>query len=74
MLQNLLSLSGGAIAGIIIASLFLLADFNTVQYIVENGLPKKYEWIAAFGLVFTIVWIYFKVLDLLARAKNNNNK
>ena len=64
----------GSVAGIIIASLFLLADFNTVQYIVENGLPKKYEWIAAFGLVFTIVWIYFKVLDLLARAKNNNNK
>lgn len=64
----------GSVAGIIIASLFLLADFNTVQYIVEKGLPKKYEWISAFGLVFTIVWIYFKVLDLLARAKNNNNK
>lgn len=27
--------------------------------------PKEYEWSAAFGLVFTVIWIYLKILDLL---------
>lgn len=56
----------GSIVGIIIASLFLLVDFDTVQQAVENKLPKKYEWIGAFALVFSVIWLYLKVLDLLS--------
>ncbi|MBR2591283.1 MAG: Bax inhibitor-1/YccA family protein [Clostridia bacterium] len=50
---------------IIIASLFLICDFDTIENVVENKLPKKYEWQAAFGLAFTVVWIYLKVLELI---------
>ena len=50
---------------IIIASLFLISDFDTIERVVEGQLPKKYEWQAAFGLAFTVIWIYIKVLDLL---------
>lgn len=58
--------------GIIIATLFLLVDFDTIEYTVTNNLPKKYEWSAAFGLAFTVVWIYLKVLDLLMTISNNS--
>lgn len=51
--------------GVTIATLFLLVDFDTIQKTVENKLPKKYEWTAAFGLVFTIIWLYLEVLNLL---------
>ena len=52
---------------IIIASLFLICDFDTIEHVVSNRLPKQYEWQAAFGLAFTIIWIYLKVLELIVK-------
>lgn len=54
-----------SIVFIVIAALFLICDFDTIEHVVENKLPKKYEWQAAFGLAFTVLWIYVKVLDIL---------
>ena len=59
-----------AVIGIIIATLFLLVDFDTIEKTVTNCLPQKYEWVAAFGLAFTVIWIYLKVLDLLMSVNN----
>lgn len=60
---------------IVIAALFLLFDFDAIESCVENKMPKKLEWLAAFGLVYTIIYIYFKILNLLiqgaALSKNN---
>lgn len=56
---------------IIIACAFLLVDFDTIQRTVERRLPKKYEWIAAFGLVYTIIYLFFKILSLLMRVKES---
>ena len=50
---------------IIIAALFLISDFAVIDLAVTQKFPKKYEWQAAFGLSFTILWLYLKVLDLL---------
>lgn len=63
-----------AILFIIIAALFLICDFNTIDYVVSNKLPKQYEWQAAFGLAFTIVWLYIKVLDLILSIVGNSRK
>jgi uncharacterized YccA/Bax inhibitor family protein len=46
---------------------FMLAmDFEQVKRIVANGFDKRYEWMAALGLMVTLVWIYVEVLRLLA--------
>ena len=46
---------------------FMLAmDFEQVNMIVSNGFDKRYEWMAALGLMVTIIWIYIEVLRLLA--------
>lgn len=46
---------------------FMLAlDFENINVIVANGFDKKYEWTASLGLMVTIVWIYVKVLRILA--------
>lgn len=62
---------------IIVAVLFLLVDFNTIEECVENQMPKKLEWMAAFGLVYTIIYIYFKILNLIltivGSSKNSNS-
>lgn len=66
---------GGSIVFVVIAILFLLVDFETISDCVENKLPKKLEWYAAFGLVYTIIYIYFKILEIILRilAKSKNN-
>ena len=63
---------GLTLISIIIASLFLISDFAAIEQVVENRLPAKYEWTAAFGLVFTVLWIYVKVLDLLIQIVGNS--
>lgn len=52
---------------IVIAALFLISDFQVIRETVENHHPKKDEWAVSFGLAFTVIWLYFKVLDLLMR-------
>lgn len=65
-LKSNLALSiGVGVVFIIIAALFLICDFDTIDHVVKDQLPKKYEWAAAFGLSFTVLWLYLKVLDLL---------
>ena len=65
MAQNAALSIGMDVVGLIIAALFLISDFAVVDDCVREGYPKSYEWSAAFGLVFTVIWIYLKILDLL---------
>ena len=74
-IQNNFALSLiASIIFIIIAALFLICDFNTIDHVVNDKLPKKYEWMAAFGLSFTVLWLYLKVLDLLMTIAGNSKK
>lgn len=59
---------------IIIAALFLVSDFAVIDMAVTQQFPKKYEWQAAFGLSFTVLWLYLKVLDLLITIFGGSNK
>ena len=33
-------------------------------------MPKNYEWVAAVGLVVTLVWLYLELLRLLSKLRN----
>ena len=52
---------------VIIASLALVLDFDYIAQQVEARAPKTLEWVAAFGLIVTLVWLYIELLDLLYR-------
>lgn len=65
---------GMSVVFIIIAALFLICDFDTIDHVVNDKLPKKYEWMAAFALSFTVIWLYLKVLDLIMTIAGNNKK
>ncbi len=56
-----------SIIGAVVAALFLISDFEVIANTVEGGLPEKYEWPAAFGLAFTVIWLYMRILTLLLR-------
>lgn len=55
---------------IVLASLMLLLDFQFVDDGAKRGLPKYYEWIGAFGILTTVVWLYIEILKLLAKLKS----
>ena len=62
-----------SIVFIIIAAIFLVADFNGIEECVERKMDKSYEWMAAFGLAYTIIYLYFKILNLLVQIFVRNS-
>jgi uncharacterized YccA/Bax inhibitor family protein len=51
---------------ITLAAYFLIMDFDFAEQGVKNGLPERYGWLAAFGLVVTLVWLYIEFLRLIS--------
>lgn len=54
---------------IVVASLMLLVDFDSMEQGERAGAPKYMEWYCTFGLLVTLVWIYVEVLRLLAKLR-----
>ena len=61
-----------AAGGMVLASFFLILDFDQIQKGVAGGLPEAESWRAAFGLMVTIVWLYMEVLRLLSILRGND--
>ena len=57
---------GIGLIAITIAAAMLILDFDFAEQGVKNGLPERYSWLAAFGLVVTLVWLYIEFLRLIA--------
>ena len=80
MLLNLLmsffgvnmGIRGGGTIGIVfsiivigIAAFNFLLDFDMADQMIRSGMPSKWAWYAAFGLMTTLVWLYLEILRLL---------
>lgn len=72
----------GAMVGIAIAltvllilygAFMLMLDFDYAAAISEYGFDKKYEWLAALGLMVTLIWIYVQVIRLIALLAGNRD-
>lgn len=57
--------------GAVLAALFLTLDFDFVERGVENGIPARYAWTAAFGLTVTLIWLYIEFLRILSILRGN---
>ena len=60
-----------AVAGVALASFFLVLDFDQIEKGVIAGVPEKESWRASFGLMVTIVWLYLEVLRLISILRND---
>ncbi|HYL69227.1 MAG TPA: Bax inhibitor-1/YccA family protein, partial [Candidatus Limnocylindria bacterium] len=63
---------GFSVFVVIIASLNLVLDFDFIESGVRSGAPKYMEWYAAFGLMVTLIWLYFEILRLLSKLRSRN--
>jgi len=64
-----LSLPLGVIIGVLVvimAAYSLVLDFDSIKTGVQRGAPRVYGWVAAFGIMVTVVWLYLEILRILA--------
>lgn len=54
-----------AIAAIILGTMSLIQDFDTIDQMVEAGSDKKYQWALATAVASSLVWLYMEILRLL---------
>jgi uncharacterized YccA/Bax inhibitor family protein len=57
---------------VIIAALNLVLDFDFIESGARAGAPKYMEWYGAFGLLVTLIWLYFEILRLLSKLRERN--
>jgi len=62
---------GFSVVVCVIAAMNLALDFDFIERGSKAGLSKDYEWVAAVGLLVTIVWLYLEILRLLAKLRQN---
>ena len=59
-----------SVIGVGLASYSLAVDFDSIDQGVRAGLPQKYSWLFAHGLIVSLVWLYIEILRLLARFRD----
>jgi uncharacterized YccA/Bax inhibitor family protein len=63
---------GISVLGVGLASLNLALDFDFIERGVANQLPAQYSWLAAHGLIVTLVWLYIEILRLIAILRGDS--
>jgi uncharacterized YccA/Bax inhibitor family protein len=57
---------------VVMAAYSLVLDFDQIQQGVRRGIPARYGWTGAFGIMVTVVWLYVEFLRLIAILRGNN--
>lgn len=57
----------------VVASLYLLIDFDNIARLITSGADKQYEWVFALSLMVTLVWLYIELLRLIALLSRRRN-
>jgi uncharacterized YccA/Bax inhibitor family protein len=50
---------------ITVAALTFILDFDMIEQGTRNGLPEKYAWYCAFGILVGLIFLYYEVIRLL---------
>lgn len=52
-----------------LAAFNLVVDFAFIEQGAQQRLPKYMEWVGAFALLVTLVWLYIEILRLLSKLR-----
>ena len=56
-----------------LASFSLVLDFDEIESGAASGAPKQMEWLAAFGLMVTLIWLYWEIVRLLMILQSSDD-
>ncbi|BCJ70989.1 membrane protein [Catellatospora sp. IY07-71] len=57
---------GFSLVCIVVAALMFVVNFKQIEDGIAAGLPRKYGWLGAFGILVELVWMYLEFLRLLS--------
>jgi uncharacterized YccA/Bax inhibitor family protein len=57
---------------IVIAALSFVLDFDQIEQGVRMGLPQRYSWTCAFGILVGLIWLYLEILRLLSYLQGSS--
>jgi uncharacterized YccA/Bax inhibitor family protein len=57
---------GFSVICIVVAALMFVVSFNQIEEGIAAGLPRKYGWLGAFGILVELVWLYLEFLRLIS--------
>jgi uncharacterized YccA/Bax inhibitor family protein len=63
---------GFSLVVIVIAALSFVLDFHMIEEGVRYGLPKRYAWSSAFGILVGLIWMYLELLRLLSYLQGDD--
>lgn len=53
-----------------VGALTFILDFDAVEQGIRHGLPERFAWYCAFGLVVGLIYLYWQILRLLGYLRN----
>ncbi|MEV6851133.1 Bax inhibitor-1/YccA family protein [Actinoplanes sp. NPDC051411] len=57
---------------IVVAALSFILDFDQIEQGIRQGLPQRYSWICAFGILVGLIWLYLEILRLLSYLQGSS--
>jgi uncharacterized YccA/Bax inhibitor family protein len=57
---------------IVVAALSFILDFDQIEQGVRMGLPQRYSWTCAFGILVGLIWLYLEILRLLSYLQGSS--
>jgi uncharacterized YccA/Bax inhibitor family protein len=57
---------GFSLVIIVVAALSFILSFHEVEEGVRMGLPQRYSWVASFGILVSLIWLYLEMLRLIS--------
>jgi uncharacterized YccA/Bax inhibitor family protein len=57
---------------IVVAALSFIVDFDQIEQGIRMGLPRRYSWTAAFGILVGLIWLYLEILQLLSYLQGSS--
>jgi uncharacterized YccA/Bax inhibitor family protein len=61
-----------SIVCIVVASRSFILNFDEIEQGIRMGLPQRYSWTAAFGILVGLIWLYLEVLRLLSILQSDD--
>jgi len=61
-----------SIVCIVVAALSFIVDFDQIEQGVRAGLPQRYSWTCAFGILVGLIWLYLEILRLLSYLQGSS--
>jgi len=55
-----------------VAALNLILDFDNIERGANSGAPAYMEWVGAFGLMVTLIWLYWEILRLISILRGDD--